>query len=361
MAQPPERKFTDLARQIRSSEKKKPKRERSRTSAPSNVRKVLLTLLLLIIAAGAGYYLLKNLPVSSSLSGDYDVPTGVSEIEDYSRARWHLHDTHASVLSTCVAWYMKSTDSDSGDLSLAVLEQVGFLPFRLIRPTGEPVTVTQEMPGSGAESGDYIIVLGNYSKESTSIITRKTFEKSTVLGDGITSNIDDTLLVTSDDFTSFIRQFQPDEPSNVEIYAGFTAQLWDKALPGYIRTYNRPPSSLIDLMSGLGLVLNPDNVWPFEENIDFDAGSEGGIVDGEIVYWKVMNEDGTSGGQARYYDQYTPYDDPDTPNEILAGGRSSAVASPSDLDGEFDVMFSLQIYHDMLFELITPVETDDDN
>ena len=324
---------------------------------PQAVIKFFLTLIALIIVAACVYYILYNMPASSSLEGEYVAPASQSEITEYSRARWSVHNAHENILTACVAWYsLTNGGGTGGGLSLKEIESAGFLPFRFFDPEGKSVQVLEGTPDFTNNDADYILAVGSDSGGNPVISSRKTYEVKSIMRVTGKKYEDSVTTLNPDKVTSVITQFQPDDSQFDVLYSGFLAQVWDLAVVGFASTYNRPPTGLDDLLRGVGLEINADCGWPFDPEEEIKAGFDGGVIDGNIVYWRVTYEDGSTGGQARYWDLNTSYDDPGTPENIVAGSVISPVVKPSQLTGTFNVMFSLDIFRDALFALNPPPE-----
>jgi len=347
MAQPRYKVYTRLA--------KNKEREIASRPVKKKMKQVFTSIFIILVVGAIGYYLLNTLPFKSSMSGEYTPPLSMSQITSYSRARWHVHSAHTEILTSCIAWY--ETMNPDGEVSLQNMEQMGFLPFRFMSHGGSPLKIVLGTLDTASEE-DYLLVVGNPSGTETSVTSRRSLEMQSMLGKRSIEHEDVVVGIIPEEETRLIVQFQPEEPEFAELYAGFLAQVWDRALAGYVRTYNKPPADLDSLLAGIGLEMNPDCAWPFEEDEELDVDVEGGVIDGKIIYWLVRYEDETTGGQARYWDQYTQFDDPDTPQSIVAGSVNSTVIDPLIIEGEFDVMFNFEIYATKLFA-VKPVEEDE--
>ena len=325
--------------------------------SPQAVLRFFLTLIALIIVAAGVYYILYNMPASSSLETEYVAPASPSEITQYSRARWSVHNAHENILKACVAWYsLTNGGGTGGGLTLKEMESAGFLPFKFIDPEGQPVQVLEGTPDFTHNDADYILAVGSDSGGNPVISSRKTYEVKSIMGVTGKKYEESVTTLNPDEVTSVITQFQPDNAQFDVLYSGFLAQAWDQAVVGFASTYHRPPTGLDDLLRGVGLEINGDCGWPFDPEEEIKADFDGGVIDGKIVYWQVTYEDGTTGGQARYWDLNTSYDDPGTPENIVAGSVISPVLNPSQIPGTFNVMFSLEIFRDALLALNPPPE-----
>ena len=160
-------------------------------------------------------------------------------------------------------------------------------------------------------------------------------------------------------YTSVHAQFLPDSPRFDEQYMSYLSELWMSAVSSFVVLYQRPPSNLDDLIDGLGLAFNPDCVWPFDPETNIQASCEGGIIDGKIVYWQVTLANRQTKGQARYWDSYTTYNDPDTPERIVTATTTSTVVDPSLVEGQRKVMFTSEIIRQGL-ESVRPQSEDAD-
>ena len=328
--------------------------------SPQAVQKFFLTLIALIIVGACVYFVLYRMPASSSLGKEYVAPASPSEITQYSGARWSLHDAHENILTACVAWYsLTNGGGTGGGLTLKEMESAGFLPFKFIDPAGNPIQVLEGAPDFKHNDADYILAVGSDSGGNPIISSRKTFEVKSIMGVAGKKYEESVATLSPDEVTSVITQFQPDHSQFDVLYCGFLAQAWDQAVVGFSSTYHRPPTGLDDLLSGVGLEINGDCGWPFDPEAEVKSGIDGGVIDGNIVYWQVNYADGTTGGQARYWDLNTSFDDPSTPENIVAGSVISPVLSPSQITGTFNVMFSLDIFRDALLALNPPPEPEE--
>ncbi len=334
-----------------------PRAKREGSSTRPGFRRGVVVTLVVILAGILGFSALKFIPVKTTNSGEYAQPQSVSQIEPYSRARWFLHNAQGDVLATSLAWFHNVNQTPAR--SVAELNAGGFMPFNFVNEAGGQVPVLD----IGVEETDdaFLFQLTMLQGTSAGFTSRRSYQNINLFGDSWLGGEDEISIVNPQDDTSIHAQFIEDSSGFGEKYVSFLGQLWEVAAAGYIELYQRPPGSIDDLMTGLGLVPNPDCVWPFDEEVNLDVGVEGGMIDGKILYWRVILEDGGRRGMARYWDQYTTYDDPDTPVNIVTATQASPVVDPALIEGTFRVMFTDETLK-VLLESVRPqpVEEDDE-
>ena len=327
------------------SELKKPdaKNPSSRKGCKTVVTTILVILILGVVAAG----LALKAPIKNSLSGTYVAPASRTDIKAFSRARWSLLDAQAAQLGTDLAWYHRSKTSPA--VSVGELDKAGFRPFQFIDEAGNAVEILDTGPIK-APFGFALLApegtIGGY-------LRRGSMENKSILGRTWLETQEDKVRIDPLMVTKLHGQFLPDTPQFAEEYVCFLADVWDSAVGRFVAIYHKPPASFAELLDGLGLKANPTCAWP----LDGKTGSlaiEGGIIDGNIIYWTVTLAGGATRGQARYYDTYsTTWDDPATPANITARTGSSPVVDPGLIEGQRVVMFNLGV----LKNLLTPTET----
>jgi len=347
MAQPRFRQYTDI--------NTKPKKER-KPMGPAFKRAIVVILVLVVLGA-AGYYGAKTVPVNSSLDGSYSPPEDISGIENFSEARWNLHSAHEKIVTSYLAWYHVSTRSPAA--STLDLDLTGYRPFLLYDQASSPVIIHDSSTNLADISEPFVLGIAPVTGTTGGYITRKTMLKGNLLGEMTEFPEELTVQINPDSETSLYAQFLPEAPQFREEYMCFLAHLWGSAFEGYVGLYHHPPRDLEDLLRGVGLIPNPDCMWPFDlETYDeLDVSVECGVIDSKIVYWQVTFAGGATRGQAYYWDRYIPYDDPETPEKIITGSITSPVVDPGLVAGTRNVMFTDLIIMDMLLA-VKPVEVD---
>jgi hypothetical protein len=304
-------------------------------------RRTFLSLLVIVVLVVVLGGLALKAPVRNSLVGEYVPPASFTDIKPYSRARWLLHDAHSAQLATDIAWFNRSRLSPPK--IAAELDAAGFRLFMFHEPGGGIIQVTEP----GAIQSPFGLAIVSPEGTASGYMTRRSSRDSSLLGQTSIQSDDETIIVDPKSDTSLHGQFLPDSPTFAEEYVCFLADAWDVAVARFVAIYHKPPSSLEQLLDGLGLEPNPDCVWPLSGG--GGVRCEGGIIDGKIAYWTVTLAGGATRGQARYYDTFdTSYDDPATPENVTTRSGSSPVADPGLIDGHREVMFSLSIMRDLL-------------
>jgi hypothetical protein len=304
-------------------------------------RRTVVSLLVLAILAIVLVGLAMKAPIKNSLSGVYSPPASFSDIPPYSRARWLLHDAHAAQLATDIAWYNRSKLAPPKTAD--ELDSAGFRPFVFHEPGGAIIQVTEP----GAIQSPFGLAIVSPEGTASGYMTRRSVQNTSLAGQKSVEVKDETVIVDPKTDTSLHGQFLPDSPTFAEEYACFLADAWDAAVARFVAIYHRPPTSLGELLDGVGLEPNPDSVWPLSGSPGVRC--EGGIIDGKIAYWTVTLSGGATRGQARYYDTYdTSYDDSATPENITTSSGSSPVADPGLIEGHREVMFSLSMIKDLI-------------
>lgn len=322
------------------------------------LKKILILAISIALLFAAGWVLIRIVPKSNSNRGEFVSPDSISEIGPYSQARWIMQDTHSKMLSVYLAWHCNvnlRSASSAGDL-----DQAGFRPFIFVDQAGETVDILDPDENIADNPIPFLLALTGSGGTTSSFISRRTLEQVNLAGQSSHEISDETINVIPDDLTSIYGQSLPEAPELQEQYVCFLAQVWESAVAGYITLYQRPPDNIGQLFEGTGLEPNPDCAWPFSSRERIRANVEGGLIDNKIVYWKVTLIDGRSHGQARYWDQYTGYDDPDTPINIITRDNNSPVVSPDEIQGTRLVMFSLNIFRNMLEEAASNSESVDE-
>jgi len=350
MAQPRFRKYTELAA-------KRDRKPVEIASVSPGVRRGCITLLVIVLLGIFLYTYLRTVPMQTSTAGDYYPPGSIENVEPFSRARWFLSDAQGDVLGTNLAWYHRSQLSPAR--TTAELEVSGFSPFLFVDEQGKRVPVMDHGAVLQEPAEPFLFQLVLLQGTNAGYIKHRSIEYTNLFHDAWEDAEIETILVNPQDDTSIHGQFLPDSAQFAEEYMCYMAQLWEAAATGYIEIYQRPPSSLEDLMNGIGLVPNPDCAWPFADEERLTVDCEGGVIDGKIIYWRVTHAGGARRGMARYWDQYTTYDDPDTPQNIVTVQTTSSVVDPGLIEGTFHVLFSEEILKNLL-DSVRPVPVEED-
>ncbi|MCX6645916.1 MAG: hypothetical protein NTY09_06130 [bacterium] len=339
MAQPRFKQYTNLSRD--------PK-EKKKIPVLQILKKGLILVVSLALIFAAGWVLIRIVPRSNSNRGEYIPPDAISEIKPYSQARWIMQDTHSRQLTVDLAWYCIVNLSSA--TSVAQLDQSGFRPFIFANESGEPVEILDSGQDIKGNISPFLFALVPPEGTTGSFISRRTLEKVNWAGQASHEPSEERIYINPDEVTSIFGQSLPQPPDLQEQYVCFLAQVWESAVSGYITLYQHPPESLEGMLDGIGLKMNPDNAWPFGSRGRMRVNVEGGLIDNKIVYWQVTLLDGSKHGQARYWDHYTSYDDPDTPENIITRDNNSPVVSPDEIQGTRQVLFSLDIFKNLLDE-----------
>ncbi len=312
------------------------------------VKKIFILFIAIVMLAGSGWVLMRIIPKRNSIQGEYTPPLSRTDIVECSQARWILQDTHSEQLGVYLGWYYrkflmvaKSPDE---------LDQSGFRPFIFNDEAGEEVKILPSGDDFEANNDLFLFMLIPPEGTTGGFISKRTLEQSNFAGQVSHEVSNETVYVNSEDKTSIHAQFLPQTPEFQEEYICFLAQAWEYAVSGYVALYQHPPENLDDLLDGIGLEANPDCEWPFGARERIRAKVEGGIINGKIIYWQLTLMDGSRYGQARYWDHYTIYDDPDTPVNIITDHNNSPVVDPSEIRGTRQVMFNLDIMKNLLEE-----------
>ena len=210
------------------------------------------------------------------------------------------------------------------------------------------MVVLDATDAAGARSELFLLAILPSEGTTSGYLERHSIEFSNVLGRSRTESSENSITVNPQTDTSVHGQFLPDSPRFAEEYMCFLAAVWQSAVSGYVALHQRPPGDLDDLLDGLGLAPNPDCAWPFAPRQRLGAAVEGGLIDGKILYWQITLASGARRGQARYWDAYTSFDDPDTPENVMTRTGPSPVADPSQIEGSRRVMFSAEILRGLL-------------
>ncbi len=288
-------------------------------------------------------------PVRNSLGGEYKTISSLESVEPYSRARWMLADGHTAQLSAGLGWFQKSRGESA--LNTTELDSAGFRPFIFFDEQNLPVVILDSSADPADFSEDFILAILQSSGVSSSFMSRRTREYGNVIGTNWPEQDEQIIPV---EVTSVHAQFLPDRTMFSEEYMCYLSEVWESMVSSFVMIYQSPPSDLDDLLDGLGLVPNPDCVWPFDPEEELVVSCEGGLINGEIIYWQVTLLDSESRGQARYWDAYTSYNDPDTPEKIIAGTTSSTVVDPGMIEGQRHVLFSPEIVRNLLDSVRQP-------
>jgi len=341
MAQPRFKQYVGLTR----NDKQK---KADRAAAGLKFRKGCIVILILALVVIAGLAAVRGLPVKSSLDGAYAPPPSRDRILDFSRARWFLHDAHEDQMAVDIAWYHHVTLDIPGGVN--ELDQNGFRPFLFIDQGDNEISILDISVDPASNPSTFLFTLLTPTGTSASFLSRKTEISTNILGDTWNFSTDSRITINSDSDISIHGQFLPENPELPEQYVSFLAQVWETAAASYIQLYQKPPDNLDDLLDGIGLAPNPACAWPFEQNQRLGVNCEGGLIEGKIIYWSVTMPDGVTHGQARYWDQYTSYDDASTPDSIITREVTSVVVDPRFVPGTRQMMFSLNILKRLLEE-----------
>lgn len=323
------------------------KKQTAKKKSRQNIKWALVSFLVFATLAIVLWSLAWRAPVNNSLVGAYSPPGSRTAIKPYSKARWLLHEAHAAQLKTCLAWYhyVKLSPADS----CAALDKAGFRPFLFVDEKDSVVNIfDQTSDESALNKCDFAFSLTKVEGALGGFLRRRSLENSSILKNKWITSKDDNILVDPKILTSVYAQFLPSKPKFSEQYACYLANVWDMAVASYVAIYHKPPTSLEGLLDGLGLKPNPDCIFPIDSKSP-GISCEGGLINGQIVYWKVNLSGGVTKGQARYYDTYdTSWDDPGTPQKITTQAGTSPVADPALVQGQREVMFNNEIIRKFL-------------
>ena len=278
-------------------------------------------------------------PVKNSLSADYSPPASRADIGRYTRARWLLQDAQATQLGVDLAWYHRSKLSPAQ--SVMELDNTGFRPFFFVDEADRPLEILSTTQDPDGNVKPFLFAILPFQGTSGTYLSRRSAMYTNIIGRSWTRANEEIRTVNPQADTSVHGQFLPDAPQFAEEYVCYLADVWESAVASYAALYQRPPSSLDELLDGLGLEPNPACLWPIEPQLG--VSFEGGFIDAKIAYWQVTLAGGATRGQARYYDAYTSYDDPDTPANIITRQGPSEVVDPGLIQGTRRVMFNLEI------------------
>lgn len=338
MAQPRFRKYAPTGRKPNAQIPK------SRTRRAGGFWRFLSALLILVFLVLIAAIIAFVTPVKDSVSGDYSPPTSRTDSGRYTRARWLLQDAHAAQLGVDLAWYHRSRLSPAQ--STMDLDSAGFRPFFFLDESDQPLEILGASQDADSNAKPFLLAILSPQGTSGAYMSRRSALYTNMLDRSWTRASEETKIVNPQADTSLHGQFLPVAPQSAEEYVCYLAHVWETAVASYAAMYQKPPSSLDELLDGLGLEPNPACVWPLERRTKVSV--EGGLIDGKIVYWQVTLPGGVPRGQARYYDSYTSYDDPDTPANIITREGSSEVVNPILIQGTRRVMFNLEILRERL-------------
>jgi hypothetical protein len=310
------------------------------------IKRFLLFIIAILVILACASIIARKVPIRNSLMGDYKPPVERTEIPPFSLARWNLQGVHADELSVNLAWYHRVKLSPA--LSMSELEMSGFRPFLFIDENGELVPVLDAGIDPKVNPAHFLLALVTQQGTSAGFISRKSIEQISLVGRRWPEATDEAIMVNPQERTSIHGQFLPESPQFAEEYACFCAQLWESAASDYATIYEKPPDSLDSMLDGIGLIPNPKNVWPLDEGRLHGVDLECGVIDGKIIYWQVTFAGGATRGQARYWDQYTSFDDPETPENIITPSITSAVVDPGLISGSRNIMLNLDILKGLL-------------
>jgi hypothetical protein len=339
MAQPRFKQYTNLSREPKAKNK---------VPVLQTLKKGLILIVSLALIFAAGWVLLRIVPKSNSNRGKYNPPGAMSDIKPYSQARWIMQDAHSMELTVDLAWYYIAHLSSA--TNAAQLDQSGFRPFIFVSESGNPVEILESGQDLTGNLSPFLFAITLPQGTTNGFISRRTLEKVNFAGESTYETSDERINIIPDEETSIFAQALSQSPDLEEQYVCFLAQVWESAVSGYITLYQHPPESLEGMLDGIGLKINPDNVLPVSSRGRTRVNVEGGLIENKIVYWQVTLLDGSKHGQARYWDHYTSYDDPDTPENIITRDNNSPVVSPDEIQGTRQVMFSFDIYKNLLDE-----------
>ncbi len=331
------------------------KKEERRSSGRKFGRGCTLILVLIVVVTGCAI-VLQQMPMRTSTSGEYTRPDSRNNIGQYSLARWFLHDAHANQFATDLAWYHRSKLSPAQRVS--ELDAEGFRPFLFLDEKDTGINILDAWDDPVSKADPFMMALLQTRGTGAGFISRRSLTNTNIFGDTWMDVDEEQISVNPQEDTSLHAQFLPVTPQFIEEYVCYLAQVWETAAADYIELYQRPPGNLEDLLNGVGLAPNPDCVWPFEERDRSGVNFEGGVIDGNIIFWRVTLIGGATRGQARYWDQYTTYDDPDTPINIITQSMTSTVVDPGLVKGPVRVLLDLDTVKALL-DSVRPVEEEE--
>ncbi len=317
-----------------------------------NLRKFFLTVFALVIIAASCWAFMKMLPVTTSVSRNDNPPGRIGEINDYSSARWLLQDAHGHQLAGSIAWYFRVYSYAAE--SVEDLTAAGMAPFLFSDGNNSDLRIYSSVNEGTNIASDFYLRILTPTRMDLGYESRRSLEESNIFGVSWIQNQDEVIQVSPNEETSLIGQYLNNESTPDDKFACYLAQIWEVAVGDYIQIYQRPPKDMDDLMTNLGFRINPECIWPLEE--DSDVTCEGGLIDGKIVYWKITLSDGETRGQARYWDHFTTYNDPDIPENIMTESQNSPVVNPDEIGGSFNAIYTLEIMR----ALLTPSEEEED-
>lgn len=339
MAEPRFRQYTNLSRN---------KKEKKSVSFVAMFKKGLILVISLALIFVAGWVLIRIVPRVNSTHGKYTPPQSRGQIEPFSQARWILNDTHSEILKVCLAWCHNATLSPAADVSR--LDESGLRPFLFCDEKAGLVNIYASMDETSEITDDFFFVFVAPEGVAGGFNSIRTLKQTNLAGQESLKQSLEIVSVNPEDITSIHGQFLSQDPEFQEVYACFLAHVWETAASGFVTLYQRPPENLAGLLDGIGVVPNPDCAWPFEPRERIGVNVEGGLIDGKIVYWQVTMLNGQKYGQARYWDQYTSYDDPDTPVNIITRDNNSPVVRPDEIQGARQVLFTWDTVKNLLDE-----------
>jgi hypothetical protein len=327
MPQPRFRQYTSLAHE-----------QRKKGGVAPGCRRAFLLVIVVFVLLVLAAVLVGITPVRNSLKGEYSPPSNRESIAPYSQSGWFLADAHASQLASDLAWYHRIKGRPAE--SVSDLDTVGLRPFLFLNEKNLPVQVMDSGADIISIKDAFLLAILPNEETSGGYLVRRSAESANIFGKTWTEPTEERVSVNPQSLTSVHAQFLPNEAGFDAEYMCFLTEVWENAVASYVMLYQKPPSSLDNLLDGLGLVPNPDCMWPFDPERPLSVSCEGGLIDGKIVYWQVILPGVGTKGQARYWDSYTAYDDPDTPEKIVTATATSTVVDPGLIDGQRRVMFT---------------------
>ena len=321
--------------------------KKARNSKPA---KIIFNIFTILLFTGVFVFIIWLAPARSTISGNYTPPSSLNEIQKMSKARWFLHNGQAEILKDCLSWYQVST-GESCD-SPEKLASRGYCPFLFTDSEGNEVKILPAGEDLSKNTDNFIFAVESPTDNVSKFVSRKTAKWNNLFGRSRLEPEEEEMVCDPKGDTSVHAQFLPSSSGSYEKYICFLSQIWETSVTAYETLYQKPPSSLRDLLDGVGLKPNPNCKIPANTG---GISCEGGIIDGKIVYWMVTLSDGTTRGQARYWDSLAgSYDDPNTPQNIVTESGSLPVVDPFLVKGKRDILFTDKI----IASLVKPGNTD---